>query len=54
VTGWEIDTKSGMRADAYGVAAPANWNPGDDVIVSTASSCGAAKEPMESKVVPTI
>ena len=38
-----------QTADAYGVATPANWNPGDDVIVSTASSCGAAKERMENK-----
>jgi len=38
-----------QTADAYSVATPANWQPGDDVIVSTASSCTAAKERMESK-----
>ena len=38
-----------QTADVYGVATPANWNPGDDVIVSTASSCEAAKERMENK-----
>jgi peroxiredoxin (alkyl hydroperoxide reductase subunit C) len=38
-----------QTADAYSVATPANWQPGDDVIVTTASSCTAAKERMESK-----
>ena len=32
--------------DHFGVALPADWHPGDDVIVPTAGSCGAAKERM--------
>ncbi len=36
-------------ADAFGVATPADWQPGDDVIVPTAGSCGVAKERMEGK-----
>jgi len=31
------------------VALPADWRPGDDVIVPTAGSCGVAKERMEKK-----
>ena len=31
------------------VATPADWRPGDDVIVPTAGSCGTAKERMESQ-----
>ena len=38
-----------QTADAFSVATPADWQPGDDVIVPTAGSCGAAKERMESK-----
>ena len=38
-----------QTADAFNVATPADWRPGDDVIVPTAGSCGAAKERMESK-----
>ncbi|HAN17757.1 MAG TPA: peroxiredoxin [Bacteroidales bacterium] len=38
-----------QTADAYSIATPANWEPGDDVIVPTAGSCGVAKERMESK-----
>ena len=38
-----------QTADAFGVATPADWRPGDDVIVPTAGSCGVAKERMESK-----
>ena len=38
-----------QTADAYSVALPADWRPGDDVIVPTAGSCGVAKERMESK-----
>lgn len=38
-----------QKADAEGVATPANWQPGDDVIVSTAGSCGVAKERMENQ-----
>jgi peroxiredoxin 2/4 len=37
-----------QTADAYNVATPANWKPGDDVIVPTAGSCGVAKERMET------
>lgn len=38
-----------QKADSNHVATPANWRPGDDVIVPTAGSCGTAKERMESK-----
>jgi len=38
-----------QKADADKVATPANWRPGQDVIVPTAGSCGTAKERMESK-----
>jgi peroxiredoxin 2/4 len=36
-----------QTADAHSVATPANWQPGDDVIVPTAGSCGVAKSRME-------
>jgi len=40
----------GMQtADAFSVATPADWQPGDDVIVPTAGSCGVAKQRMEAK-----
>jgi len=38
-----------QTADAFGVATPADWQPGDDVIVPTAGSCGTAKNRMEGK-----
>ncbi len=38
-----------QTADNFGVALPADWRPGDDVIVPTAGSCGVAKERMENK-----
>ncbi|HNW69416.1 MAG TPA: peroxiredoxin [Bacteroidales bacterium] len=38
-----------QTADALSIATPADWQPGDDVIVPTAGSCGVAKERMESK-----
>lgn len=38
-----------QAADAFGVATPADWRPGDDVIVPTAGSCGVAKERMENQ-----
>lgn len=38
-----------QTADAYAVALPADWQPGDDVIVPTAGSCGVAKQRMENK-----
>ena len=39
-----------QTADAFSIATPADWQPGDDVIVPTAGSCGVAKERMENKV----
>lgn len=36
-----------QTADKYNVATPADWEPGDDVIVPPAGSCGTAKERME-------
>lgn len=38
-----------QAADEFSIATPADWRPGDDVIVPTAGSCGVAKERMESK-----
>jgi peroxiredoxin 2/4 len=38
-----------QTADKFSVATPADWQPGDDVIVPPAGSCGVAKERMESK-----
>ncbi len=38
-----------QTADAYSVALPADWRPGDDVIVPTAGSCGVAKQRMANK-----
>lgn len=37
-----------QKADSDGVATPADWRPGDDVIVPAPGTCGAAKERMES------
>ena len=37
-----------QKADSDQVATPANWRPGDDVIIPTAGSCGTAKERVES------
>ena len=37
-----------QKADSDNCATPANWRPGDDVIVPTAGSCGTAKEMVES------
>ncbi|MGE4568436.1 MAG: peroxiredoxin [Bacteroidales bacterium] len=36
-------------ADGVGVALPADWRPGDDVIVPTAGSCGVAKDRVDGK-----
>lgn len=36
-------------ADAFSVALPADWRPGDPVIVPPPGSCGVAKERMEVK-----
>lgn len=38
-----------QTADNFKVALPADWRPGDDVIVPTAGSCGVAKDRMEDK-----
>jgi peroxiredoxin (alkyl hydroperoxide reductase subunit C) len=38
-----------QKADAEGVATPADWRPGDDVIIPPPGSCGTAKERMESE-----
>lgn len=37
-----------QTADEFGVALPADWRPGDDVIIPTAGSCGVAKERMSA------
>ena len=36
-------------ADEFSIATPADWRPGDDVIISPAGSCGVAKDRMEGK-----
>jgi len=36
-----------QRSDEHQVATPANWQPGDDVIIPTPGSCGTATERME-------
>jgi len=38
-----------QKADREGIATPANWQPGDDVIIPPPGSCGTAKERVESK-----
>jgi peroxiredoxin (alkyl hydroperoxide reductase subunit C) len=38
-----------QTADEFSVATPADWRPGDDVIVPPAGSCGVAKSRMEGK-----
>ena len=38
-----------QTADAQACATPADWRPGDDVIVPTAGSCGVAKDRMENQ-----
>ncbi|MFW9997997.1 MAG: peroxiredoxin [Candidatus Odinarchaeota archaeon] len=38
-----------QTSDAHQVATPADWQPGNDVIVPPAGSCGTAKERMEKK-----
>ena len=37
-----------QTADKFSVATPADWNPGDEVIVPPAGSCGVAKDRMEN------
>ncbi len=38
-----------QKADADQCATPADWRPGEDVIVPTAGSCGTARERMENQ-----
>ncbi len=38
-----------QKADAEGIATPADWRPGEDVIIPPAGSCGTAKERMMEK-----
>lgn len=40
-----------QKADQDGVATPADWRPGQDVIIPPAGSCGTAKDRMEEKSV---
>jgi peroxiredoxin (alkyl hydroperoxide reductase subunit C) len=36
-----------QTSDKHGIATPANWRPGDDVIVPPPGSCGTAKDRVE-------
>jgi peroxiredoxin (alkyl hydroperoxide reductase subunit C) len=38
-----------QKSDRDGVATPANWQPGEDVIIPPPGSCGLAKERVESQ-----
>lgn len=38
-----------QKADAEGIATPANWRPGDDVIIPPPGSCGTAQQRMDSQ-----
>jgi peroxiredoxin (alkyl hydroperoxide reductase subunit C) len=38
-----------QTADEFGIATPADWRPGDDVIVPPAGSCGTAADRMGGK-----
>ena len=38
-----------QTSDRHGVATPADWQPGEEVIVPPHGSCGAARERMETK-----
>ena len=38
-----------QTADKHKIATPANWKPGDDVIVPSPGSCGTAKDRVETK-----
>lgn len=38
-----------QTSDKFGVALPADWQPGDEVIVPTAGSCGVAKSRMDGE-----
>ncbi len=39
-----------QTSDNFGVALPADWRPGDEVIVPPAGTCGVAKERMDDKI----
>ncbi|WP_223170288.1 hypothetical protein [Maribacter aquimaris] len=36
-----------QAADEFDIATPADWYPGDDVIIGPAGSCGTAKDRMD-------
>ncbi len=38
-----------QKSDKEGIATPANWQPGDDIIIPPPGSCGMAKERVEKK-----
>jgi peroxiredoxin (alkyl hydroperoxide reductase subunit C) len=38
-----------QKSDKEGIATPANWQPGDDVIIPPPGSCGLAKERVQKK-----
>ena len=38
-----------QTADKFAIATPADWQPGEDVIVPTAGSCGVAEDRMSGK-----
>jgi len=38
-----------QKSEREGIATPANWQPGDDVIIPPPGSCGAAKDRLEKK-----
>jgi len=38
-----------QKSDAEEIATPANWQPGDDVIIPPPGSCGTAKERVETE-----
>jgi peroxiredoxin (alkyl hydroperoxide reductase subunit C) len=38
-----------QKADKESIATPANWQPGDDVIIPPPGSCGTAKDRVEKK-----
>ena len=42
-----------QTSDKHNIATPANWQPGDDVIVPPAGSCGTAKERVETPATDT-
>ena len=38
-----------QKSDKEGIATPANWRPGDDVIIPPPGSCGTAKDRVDKK-----